>query len=319
MTHEWRIATDIRTQVATRGVDVAIAALAAHQHGVVSLPQLGLLGLSASAVRERVRVGRLHGVHRGVYAVGYPSLTGRGHWMAAVLACGDGAVLSHRSAGILWGFREGGGPSVEVTAARRTGRTRAGIRVHWRPWLTTVDVTACDGVPCTSVALTLLDLASVLRAEALEKACDRAEHLRLFDVRTIEELLTRVAGGRGTRRLREVLRGLDPQSALTRTEIERIFLALCRAHSLPRPVVNGWIQLNEIAFSPDFLWPAAKLIVETDGARTHLTKKAFEADRRRDQLLAEAGYTTLRFTWRQVTKEPVRVARTIEAVLQRFG
>jgi very-short-patch-repair endonuclease len=113
-----------------------------------------------------------------------------------------------------------------------------------------------------------------------------------------------------------VLSELDPQGAETRTEIERLMLALCRTHTLPQPVVNGWIQLDGIGFSPDFLWPTERLIVETDGG-THRTRKAFEADRRRDQLLAEAGYTILRFTWRQLTTEPERVARTIAAVLNR--
>ena len=287
------------------------------QHGVVSLPQLTGFGLLPSAVRERVGSGRLHRIHRGVYAVGYPLLTARGHWMAAVLACGDGSALSDSSAASLWGLREGGGSRIDVTAPRRTARTRAGIRVHWRPSLAAVDVAVCDRIPCTSVARTLLDLASVISPSALEKACDRAEQLRLFDGRAIEELLARVPGARGTRRLREVLSELDPQGPETRTEIERLMLALCRTHSLPQPVVNGWIQLNGNGFEPDFLWPEAKLIVETDGYKTHRTRKAFEADRRRDQLLAEAGYLTLRFTWRQLTEEPDRVARTIGAVLKR--
>ena len=316
MPREWRIATDIRTQLATRGIDAAIAALAERQHGIVSLPQLTELGLLPSAVRERVRSGRLHRVHRGVYAVGYPSLTARGRWMSAVLACGDGAVLSHRSAAVLWGLREGSGSRVDVTTPLRTGRTRAGLRVHWRPSLAPVDVAACDGIPCTSVALTLLDLAAILPANELERACDRAEQLRIFDGRTVHALLGRARGERGTRRLRSTLEQLDPQSALTRTEIERLMLALCKAHPLLQPVVNGWIQLDGTGFSPDFLWPAAKLVVETDGG-THRTRRAFEADRRRDQLLAEAGYTTLRFTWRQLTTEPERVARTITSVLNR--
>ena len=157
----------------------------------------------------------------------------------------------------------------------------------------------------------------MLRVDALEKACDRAEQLRLFDARAIEDLLARTQGERGTKRLRETLEQLDPQGPETRSEIERLMLALCRNHTLPQPVVNGWIQLDGIGFAPDFLWPEAKLIVETDGAGTHRTMKAFEADRRRDQLLAEAGYITLRFTWRQITTEPERVASTIKAVLRR--
>jgi very-short-patch-repair endonuclease len=236
--------------------------------------------------------------------------------MAAVLACGDGALLSHRSAAILWGLRDGGGPRVDVTTTRQVGRGRKGIRVHWRPSLCHVDADSCRGVPCTSVARTLLDLAAILPAKQLENACDRAEQLRIFNGRALDNLLARAAGARGTRRLREVLSELDPQGPRTRTEIERLMLALCRTHHLPQPVVNGWIQLAQIGFSPDFLWPEAKLIVETDGGG-HQTKRAFEADRRRDQLLAEAGYLTLRFTWRQTAEEPERVAKTIAAVLER--
>ena len=299
------------------GLEGAIAALAGRQHGVVALPQLVGLGLQARAVRARVTAGRLHRVYPGVYAVGHPLLTAEGRWMAAVLACGHGALLSHRSAAVLWGLREGGGARVDVTTARRVGRGRAPIRVHWRPSVAAADACSCHGVPCTSVARTLLDLAAVVSGSELEKACDRAEQLRLFDGRAIDALLSRAQGERGTRRLRETLEQLDPQTALTRTEIERLMLALCKAHPLPQPVVNGWIQLNGIGFEPDFLWPQQRLIVETDGRTTHLTRKAFEADRRRDQLLAEAGYMTLRLTWRQVTDEPERVARTIAAVLKR--
>ena len=187
-----------------------------------------------------------------------------------------------------------------------------------RSALTAADVAGVDGIPCTSVARTLLDLAGVVRADELENACDRAEQLRLFDGQAIEELLARARGERGTRRLRATLERLEPSGAQTRTEIERLMLALCRTHHLPQPVVNGWIQLAQIGFSPDFLWPEAKLIVETDGGG-HQTKRAFEADRRRDQLLAEAGYLTLRFTWRQTAEEPERVARTIRAVLKACG
>jgi very-short-patch-repair endonuclease len=319
MSSEWRIAPDIQTEFATRGPDAAVGLLAERQHGVVSLPQLTAFGLLPSAVRERVKSGRLHRIHRGVYAVGHAALTGRGRWMAAVLACGDRAVLSHRSAAALWGLREGGGSRIDVTAPRRTGRTRAGIRVHWRPSLAAVDVTTCDGIACTSVPLTLLDLASLLSPRQLENACDRAEQLRIFNGRALDDLLARARGERGTKRLRETLEQLGPGGAHTRSEIERLMLALCRTHILPQPVVNGWIQLEKVGFAPDFLWPEARLIVETDGHQTHRTRKAFEADRRRDQLLAEAGYLTLRFTWRQITEEPERVARTINAVLQACG
>jgi predicted transcriptional regulator of viral defense system len=270
------------------GREGEVAALARRQHGVVALPQLGELGLQPRAVRARVAAGRLHRIHQGVYAVGHPLLTAEGRWMAAVLACGEGTLLSHRSAAILWGLRESGGPRVDVSTTRRVGRGRAGIRVHLRASLGAADSGSCRGVPCTSVARTLLDLAAVLRPSELENACDRAEQLRLFDGRAIEELLARAQGERGTKRMRDMLEQLDPSGALTRSEIERLMLALCRTYSLAEPVVNGWIPLDGVGFSPDFLWPAAKLIVETDGAEAHRTRRAFEADRRRDQLLAAA-------------------------------
>jgi very-short-patch-repair endonuclease len=321
MSREWTIAASIGAKSSTRGeaagLERRIADLAGRQHGVVSLSQLTALGLSAKAARGRVAAGRLHRIHQAVYVVGHPLLTGDGRWMAAVLACGERALLSHRSAAILWGLRESGGVRADVTTARRVGRGREGIRVHWRPAVCSADADRCRGIQCTSVARTLVDLAGILRADEFEKACDRAEQLRLFDGRAIDELLARARGERGTRRLREALANLDPSSTQTRTDIERRVLALCRAHPLPQPVVNGWIQLDGIGFSPDFLWPAANLIVETDSRAFHDTRRAFEADRRRDQLLAEAGYATLRFTWRQVTTEPERVARTIEAVLER--
>jgi hypothetical protein len=166
------------TKSSTRLLDRAIAAIAGRQHGVVSLEQLRALTLSDRAVRGRVVAGRLHSLHEGVYAVGHTSLTPEGRWMAAVLACGEGAVLSHRSAAILWGLREGGGPRVEVTSRRRVGRTREGILVHWRPGLDASDMTARDGIPCTSVARTLLDLAEALTPDGVERACSRAEALR---------------------------------------------------------------------------------------------------------------------------------------------
>jgi very-short-patch-repair endonuclease len=320
VTREWTITAPIGAKSSTRrergDLERSIAAVAERQHGVVALRQLVGLGLSPKAVRDRAEAGRLHRVHHGVYAVGHPLLTAEGRWMAAVLACGDGTLLSHRSAAILWGLREGGGARVDVTTTRRVGRGRTGIRVHWRPSLHDADAGSCRGVPCTSVARTLLDLAAVASAREVEKACDRAEQLRIFNGRAIDDLLARARGERGTKRLRETLERLDPQAPATRTEIERLMLALCRTHPLPQPVVNGWIQLDGIGFEPDFLWPNHKLIVETDGGG-HQTRRAFEQDRRRDQLLAEAGYITLRFTWRQVTQEPERVARTIAAVLNR--
>jgi Protein of unknown function (DUF559)/Transcriptional regulator, AbiEi antitoxin len=302
-----------------RSIDRAIAAVAERQHGVIALHQLVELGLSERAVRLRVATGRLHRIHRGVYAVGHASLSARGRWMSAVLACGAGAVLSHRSAAALNHLRPSSSPSIEVVVPRRRSSSPKGIVVRCRSNLTPPDATVVDRIPCTSVAQTLLDLAALLSDDDLERACDRAEQLRLFDLGTLEDVLARTPCARGAGRLRRVLAGLAPRGALTRSEIERLFLALCRDFGLPMPLVNGWIQLDGFGFEPDFLWPKQRLIVETDGGAVHRTRRAFEDDRRRDQLLAVAGYRTLRFTWRQVTDEPERVAFTIKTVLDLFG
>ena len=155
--------------------DRLIAQLATTQHGVVSLTQLLHFGLTASGVRMRVARGRLHRIHRGVYAVGHPLLKREGHFMAAVLACGDGAVLSHQAAAAHLNLRPSERASIDVTAPGRTGKTRKGIQVHGARTLTPADTTVVDAIPCSTWARTLLDLAEVIGRRGVEKACDRAE------------------------------------------------------------------------------------------------------------------------------------------------
>ena len=317
MTGEITIPATLVPQSCSRSIDRAIAHLAGSQHGVVALRQLVDIGLGARAVRARVAAGRLHRIHRGVYSVGHASLGPRAGWIAAVLACGPGAVLSHRSAAALHDLRASASMRVEVLVPRRRSSSPRGVVVRTSSRLAAADVVVVDGIRCTSVARTLLDLAAVLDDDAVEHACDRAEQLRLFDLRAIEEVLARNPGARGSVTLRRVVARLRPGGPRTRSELERRFLAICRTHRLPQPVVNAWIEFDDAGVSPDFLWRSERLIVETDGGETHDTRHAFEADRRRDQLLAAAGYTTLRFTWRQVTSEPERVARTVAAVLER--
>ena len=283
-------------EVAKGGRDVAIARLAAHQHGVLSVQQLKGLGLSTSAIGDRVTAGRLHRIHRGVYAVGHDALSNEGSWMAAVLACGDGAVLSHGDAAALWrmlrphrapaaGGR--GEHSVDVTVPSGNGRARRpGIRVHRSSFLSTADLTCHNGIPVTKPARTLRDLRRVLPARQFAAAVRQAEFLRLSI-------------------------GDAASSDRTRSELEARFLALLRRHRLPQPVVN----VEVATYIVDFLWPIERLIAELDGWEAHGTRSAFEADRSRDAHLKVLGYEVVRFTWRQIESDSATVAATIRALL----
>ena len=293
----------------------AIADKAGAQHGVLALRQLIELGMSASAVRSRVVAGRLHRVHAAVFAVGHARLTREGRYMAAVLACGPGAVLSHREAAALHRLRASTRSAIDVTSPRRTGRARDGIEVHGGATLLPRDVDTVDCIACTTVARTLLDLAEVVERRQVERACEQAEVLRVFDLLAVEDVLERADGRRGAPVLRSILAEQALGSALTRRELEALFLELCRAAGLPRPEVNAWLPLEPIGVEADFLWRERRLVVETDGRETHCTTWAFERDRRRDQRLMLAGWRVVRFTWRQVVEEPARVAATVGSLL----
>jgi predicted transcriptional regulator of viral defense system len=294
--------------------DVALARLAERQHGVVSLTQLKALGLTADAARKRVATGRLHRVHRGVYAIGHPRLTRHGRWMAAVLACGAGARLSHRDAAFLWDLRADNRAAIDVSVPRPSARPKRGIEVHMSVSLTPADVTEHDGIPCTTVARTLLDLADVVDRRGVERAASEAERLRLFDLHAVEAVLARANGRRGAGVLRAVLADLD-EPALTANELEERFLAIARASGLPRPEVNVWLVIDDgPPIKADFLWRARRLVVETDGFGAHGTRAAFESDRLRDQRLRLAGYDTVRFTRRQLVRDPERVRVTVETL-----
>jgi predicted transcriptional regulator of viral defense system len=293
-----------------------IAEKAASQHGVVALRQLLDEGVSASAARSRVASGKLHRVHRGVYAVGHPLLTREGRWMAAVLACGPQGVLSYRSAASLWGLRANGRSVIDVTVPSRNGRAREGIDVHRSGTLDGSDIDAVDGIPTTSVARTLLDVAEVIDRRGIERALDRAEALRLLDVRAIDEVLARAGGRRGAAALRAVVSEIRLGTTLTRSELEERFLSICRDAGLPPDAVNAWIpDPGGGGAEADFVWRRQRLIVEVDGRAEHGTWRAFEHDRRRDQRLMLLGWRVVRFTWQQVLFEPGHVAATLEALL----
>jgi predicted transcriptional regulator of viral defense system len=317
MTEVWRIDSDSPAQLATPP-DRAIADLAARQHGVLCTAQLKALGVSSTNVFERTAAGRLHRVHRGVYAVGHPLLSREGRWMAAVLACGPRALLSHRSAAALWELRPTARARVEVTVPTPSHRSRRGIEIHRARSLTPADRASQRAIPCTSVARTLLDLADVLDRRALARACNQAEISGLSDLGALRDVIARARGRRAAVVLRAVLADAGRSETLTRSELEERFLALCLGAGLPQPRVNAWVALGEIAgdgVDVDFLWPGRRLVVETDGRAVHATRQAFGRDRRRDQRLTVAGYRVVRFTWDQVTRQPAEVTGTLRSLL----
>jgi hypothetical protein len=245
----------------------------------------------------------------GVYAVGHRRLSGDGRLMAGLLACGSGAVLSHRSAGHVWGIRPSASRRIEVTVPR-TRRGRPGIAMHRTRSLLPDEVAVHDGFPVTSVGRTLVDLAGVLRRDELAQAIGQAERLGLFDLPEIEAACARGNGRRGVRSLTRLLaRYCEP--AFTRSELERRFAALCDRHALPLPSFNVNLHGHEV----DALWKDHRLVIELDGWEWHRTRAAFERDRRRDAELARAGYRVLRFTWRQLEDEPAFVAATVAQAL----
>lgn len=287
-------------------MDHRAAALAVRQHGVVSRAQLIALGLSDDAIRRRVRAGRLHRIHRGVYAVGHPRLTMQGRLLAAVVSYGDRAVASHRSAAVLWGLLPERGPRVDVTVPGGGGRSRRGAIIVHRSALPAEDVTVRHGIPVTTPVRTLVDLADVLPKRALERALDEAAYLRL-DLGTLRP----VPGRRGAGQLRRVLARHKAGSTRTRSDLEELMLALCRRAGLPEPEVNQTIE-GHLA---DFVWREARLIVETDGWAAHGTRAAFEWDRRRDAEHTAAGWRVVRITTRRLEEEPDAVAEQLRLLL----
>jgi hypothetical protein len=234
--------------------------------------------------------------------------------MAAVLACGPGAVLSHRSAAAHWGLRPSERKAIDVSASGRRGRGIAGIDAHRGSNLTEHDVTRLEGIPCTTPSRTLLGLAATVDPSSLLRAIDRAEELRRFDGNQLRLLLERSDGHPGIGALRTAIEECG-EPACTRSELEQRFLALCEVHGIPRPRTNASVEAGGELFEVDFHWPEQRLVVETDGYRFHSGARAFEADRRHDQLLALAGWRVLRFTWHQVTEDPEAVAATVRALL----
>jgi hypothetical protein len=284
-------------------------ALAGRQHGVVARRQLLELGFSARSIDHRVERGRLHIAMHGVYAVGWRRLTPEGRWAAAVLACGEGALLSHRSAAALWEFGTERRGRIDVSVRRRCDLRRPGLQVRSRPKIRAEDATSRSGIPVTAPARTLVDLATELRPLAVERAVNDADKRDLIDPETLRSRLDGYAGEPGVRILRVLL---DKRTfRLSDSDLEILFRPIAADAGLPPPlskqIVNGW--------EVDFYWPRLGLVIETDGLRYHRTPSAQARGAQRDRAHVLSGMAPLRFTHYEIKYEAASVRRQLTDAL----
>lgn len=259
-------------------------------------------------IDHRISTGRLHLVSPGVYAVGRPELTPRGRWMAAVLACGDDAALSHRSAAELWGMGYEESGRIDVSIRRRSKITRRGVLVRARPKLPEHSVIRRFGVPVTHPVQTLIDLATELRPLRLERAVNQADVHDLVDPETLRDSLDAYPGVPGVKALRTML---DRHTfRLSDSDLEILFRPLARAAAFPSPLSKHWV----LGYEVDFFFPDHGLIVETDGLRYHRTPAQQARMVKRDQKHTAAGYRVLRFTHWQIAYAPTEVTQVLRAI-----
>lgn len=302
-------ASQVEDVTPTFEATVAMRKLAEEQHGVVAWRQLIALGLGRGQIEARVSSGKLLPLHRGVFALGHRRIDIRGRWLAAVLACGPNAVLSHGSAAQLWDIRGSRGP-IEVT--RRSGHRRPhGVQLHQTRSLPPEHVAVNAAIPVTTPERTLLDLAARLDHVQMERAlvaADRAKHLRWDElVQMVEE----ARGRKGRSMLRRLCAQIDPGAVETRSNPEIDFLALCREAKLPTPHTNVLVEGRLV----DFFWPKERLVVEIDSYRFHSDRAAHERDGKSTIALMSAGYKVLRPTDRMLDENPDPVMRLVHRSL----
>lgn len=285
----------------------AFSALANRQHGVISRQQLIVGGLGVRTISRRIEAGQLHILHRGVYVFGDGRVNRRAEWMAAVLACGDGALLSHGSACALWGLARPKRGRIDVTSPM--GRQRPRIAVH-EGAICDADRTKIDRIPVTTVARTLFDFAEVADEEDLWHAAEEADRLRLLRIAEIEAVCARSPGRRALRPIRHLIDAAQmPED--TQSPLEDRVLELCREYDLPIPMVGATVLGREV----DAFWSDQKLMVEADSWQFHSHRAAFEGDRERDAAMQAEGYRVIRLTHRRMEREPATVAGQLRRLL----
>jgi Transcriptional regulator, AbiEi antitoxin len=288
-----------------------VAELARSQHGVVSRRQLLERGVGPGAIKHWLRTGRLHLLHHGVYAVGHAAVSPKGRLLAAVLACGDGALASHRSAAWRWELLPAPGGPADVTLPGTSRRGPRGVRLHRARHLTPEDRSRKEGIPLTSVARTVLDMAAILSRRRLERMLERCDRLRLFDRAALERVCAAYPGHRGATALAALIAAFQGAPD-ARSDLERDFLDFCDDHGLPRPAFNTVVEGHLV----DARWPGHSLVVELDSWDFHRDRATFESDRRRDADLLVAGHPVLRVTSRRLKGEPLDLAGTVRSLLE---
>jgi very-short-patch-repair endonuclease len=290
----------------------AAARLGAAQQGTVSRAQLQAAGVSRHVVDRLARSGALHRLHRGVYAVGHLALALMAREVAALLACGDGALISHRSAAYLWGLVDSAPREVDVTLVGRQRRPKRGIRIYRVSGIDDRDVRRKGGLWLASPARTLIDLAAEAGDSELDRLVAEARVQGLLSKGALEAALERAGRRPGTARMRAFLRS-EGGPALTRSEAERRMRRLLREARLAQPKAN----IRAAGYSVDFLWAEQRVIVEVDGYKYHGHRRAFERDRRKDMALRDGGYEVIRITWRQLTEQALMVVAHVARALDR--
>jgi very-short-patch-repair endonuclease len=282
---------------------------------VVSRWQLDQAGVGKNAISARLQAGRLHRLHAGVYAVGHRVIPKQGWWIAAVLASGPDALLSHHTAAALWGLRGYSGGAIHVTVPRKSTSSKR-IRRHLSH-VPPDERSEKEGIPTTSVHRTIFDLAATTSIDDVIAMIKEAEYLNLWDRLSLWDLLERYPAKRGSRNLRSALQRITEEpTGRKRSELEKRFAPFLRRHNLPLPRFNDWIALDPKPYRADCHWPQRRLIVELDGWDGHSTRSAFQDDRARDRALKVAGYSVIHLTWAQLDSEPAQVVADLHALLQ---
>jgi very-short-patch-repair endonuclease len=288
--------------------------LARLQYGVVSRRQLLEIGETEKGIEHRLGIGRLHLLHHGVYAVGHRVVPREGRWLAAVMAVGPAAVLSHWSAAALWVIRPNQKSVIDVTAPHKS-RSWDGIKRHHKA-LPSDEVTVEDGIPVTTVPRTIFDLAATEDVDAVAAMLRESEHRNLWDELSLPDLVDRYPGRRGVNRVRLALQRITEEPpGRKRSTLEERFAPFLRRHRLPMPRFNDWILLGPKRYQVDCHWPGTGQVIELDGWEGHGTRSAFQDDRERDRRLRVAGYSVTRLTWNQLRDEPEAIAADVRALL----